>query len=174
MDIFENKSVQITFACLLPFVTAFIFSYGSNKNMYPWYNNLKRPKLCPPDWIFPPVWSYLYLTMGYASYRVWVNGNGFEGIAKFPLTIYLIHLLINVTWSQTFFTFHLMGAGTIHIFALLASIVMTALAFITVDLQAALLFLPYIAWVSLASYVTYSFWKLNMPSRNDKKKLKRK
>jgi translocator protein len=173
MDIFELKSVQITIACLLPFISAIIFGYGSNENMYPWYSTLKRPKICPPDWVFPPVWAYLYSTMGYASYRVWASGNGFEGIAKIPLIIYLIHLLLNVTWSQTFFTLHRIGAGTVHIIVLLISIIITAIAFTSVDLLAAALFLPYIAWVSLTSFVTYSFWKLNVPSlKSEKKKIK--
>lgn len=169
MDIFESKSVQITFACVLPFISAIIFGYGSSKNMNPWYNNLKRPKICPPNWVFAPMWAYLYSSMGYASYRVWANGNGFDGIAKVPLIVYLVHLLINVTWPQTYFTFHLLGAGLIHILVLWASVIFTTFAFITVDLTAAVLFIPYIAWISLASYVTYCFWKLNCFQQNEKK-----
>lgn len=170
MDIFEVKSVQIAIGCALPFVSALIFGYGSSDRMYPWYSNLRRPKICPPDWIFPPVWAYLYSTMGYASYRVWESGNGFEGSAKVPLIIYLIHLLINVTWPQTFFTFHLIGAGLIHILVLWASTILTALVFVEVDQIAAVLFMPYIAWITLASYVSYSFWKLNMSAEKNKKK----
>lgn len=161
MGFFENKIVQILIACLIPLAGAWIIGYGAQKNMYPWYNQIARPSWGPPDWIFAPVWTYLYLSMGYASYRVWKTGNGFSGDGKLPLMIYIAQLLLNWTWTQIFFNLHLLGAATIHIFVLLAFIIITCVTFCRVDQIAGILFVPYMAWVSFASSLCFTIWRLN-------------
>ena len=99
MSFFENKIVQTIIACVIPFVIVGILGYGSQQNMYPWFNEIVKPVWGPPDWVFGPVWFMLYLSMGYASFRVWDEGYGFSGVAKIPLMIYIIQLLINGTWT---------------------------------------------------------------------------
>lgn len=161
MGFFENKIVQVLIACLIPTVFAFIIGYGSQAGMYPWYNTIVKPSWNPPSWVFAPVWTYLYLTMGYASYRVWFVGSGFSGAARIPLMIYIAQLIINWTWTQVFFNFHLIGAATIHIFALLAFVIATGFTFYRIDKLAGVLIIPYAAWVSFASYLCFTIWRLN-------------
>jgi translocator protein len=164
MGFFQNKIVQIVIACLIPFAGGFIVSLLTQNKMYPWYNEINLPSWNPPSWIFGPVWTYLYLSMGYASYRVWESGKGFDGIAKIPLIIYLIHLLLNLTWTPVFFSYHLLGAATIHIFVLLASVIITGISFYRVDQVAGILIAPYAAWVSFASVLCFTIWRLNTSS----------
>jgi translocator protein len=161
MGFFQNKTVQIVIACLVPWVFSFIIGYSAQSNMYPWYKDIKRPTWGPPDWVFGPVWTYLYLSMGYASFRVWDIGNGFSGIAKIPLIFYIVQLLVNWTWTQVFFGFHLLGAATIHIFVLLMLIYVTGILFYRVDRLAGYLIIPYAAWVSFASVLCFNIWRMN-------------
>ncbi|CRL00223.1 CLUMA_CG013497, isoform A [Clunio marinus] len=161
MKVFEYKIVQILIAVLIPLVGAALFNIGAQRNMFPWYDTLKRPSWTPPNWLFGPMWTFLYLSMGYASFRVWDKGMRFSGPAKWPLIIYIIHLFINWTWSQVFFGFHLIGGAAIHIVILLLFVITTAIAFARVDLIAGILFIPYIIWGSYATTVAIGFWVLN-------------
>lgn len=160
MGLVENKTVQIAFTCLIPFIGAWYFGYGSETNSS-WYENLKRPIWGPSDWIYGPVWAFLYSSMGYASHRVEQAGCGFSGAAKIPLILYTIKLLINWTWFPVFFNFHLLGAATIHAIILLALVIATGITFFRVDKTAGIIFIPYMAWVSFASILNYTTWRLN-------------
>lgn len=111
--------------------------------------------------IFGPVWSILYLAMGYASFRVWDEGDGFSGRARIPMIVYIIHLIINLTWTIVFFHFHQIGLATIHIFILWIFILITTLLFYQIDKIAAYLMIPYILWVTFASILTFTIWRLN-------------
>lgn len=99
MSLFDNKIFQIAVAVLIPFIGAWIVGYGSQRNMHPWYDIIRRPSWGPPDWLFPPVWSYLYASMGYASYRVWQNDAGLDA-ARVALILYTVQLLLNWAWPQ--------------------------------------------------------------------------
>lgn len=111
MGFFDNKIVQIVIAIIIPFIGAWVVGYGAQKNMYPWYDLIQRPTWGPPDWVFAPVWSFLYASMGYASYRVYSNGSGFSGVARAALLLYIAQLLLNWTWTwaqlfQSVYLFH--------------------------------------------------------------------
>jgi translocator protein len=153
----ESAYLELIVGFLHPFIITSILGYGSNKTMYPWYSNLRRPPFTPPDWAFPVAWSYLYTSMGYAGYLVWKS----EGDNQTALYFHLIHLILNGTWSQTFFKLHLLGSSLIHIILLWIAILITFIAFYQVNTLAGLLFIPYLGWVSLATYLCIGFWKLN-------------
>lgn len=99
--------------------------------------------------------------MGYASYRVWKKGDGCYGIAREPLFLYIIQLVLNFAWPQIFFHFHLIGISAIELIILLMFAILTEISFFKVDHCAGYLIIPYIIWLSFASYLNFITWKLN-------------
>jgi translocator protein len=92
-------------ASALPLVGSALASsgYSQGSALTEWYDKLKRPKLAPPNWVFPIVWSYIYPSTGYASYLVWRAGGGFGGLAQGPLLLYAATLGFNWAFSPLFF-----------------------------------------------------------------------
>jgi tryptophan-rich sensory protein len=124
-----------------------------------WYRELAKPPWRPPDWAFGPVWMVLYGTMAVAAWMVYQTA-GFSG-AGTALGIYAVHLLLNAGWSAVFFGMRSPGWGLLEVIGLWASIVATIVAFLPVNTTAALLLLPYLAWVSFATALNFRIWQLN-------------
>lgn len=125
-----------------------------------WYPTLNKPSFNPPNWLFAPVWTTLYILIGIAAYLVWVRR---DKIVHFPRTvaIYLIQLILNLAWSFIFFYLHELGFALFEIILLLIIIVINAGMFYKINKWAGLLFIPYILWVSFASFLTYNIFILN-------------
>jgi benzodiazapine receptor len=151
----ESAAVFLGFclACGLAASMGALFRPGA------WYEKLEKPRWRPPNWLFAPVWSLLYLAVALAGWLVW-RQTGIAGGAL-PLSLYAIQLLLNAAWTPIFFGLHRIGAALIEIIALVVAIVLTMFAFWQVDVRAALLLLPYLAWVIFASALTFSIWRLN-------------
>jgi tryptophan-rich sensory protein len=126
-----------------------------------WYVTLVRPELAPPNWVFGPVWTLLYLLMGIALYLVWRKGLVTKGV-RLAISLFVFQLVLNTLWSYLFFGLHDPRAAFIEIVLLWSAIVATIIVFARVSRTAAWLLAPYIAWVSFAAYLNYSFWMLNM------------
>ncbi|MDR3571521.1 MAG: tryptophan-rich sensory protein [Candidatus Pacebacteria bacterium] len=124
-----------------------------------WYATLARPQLAPPNWVFGPVWTTLFLLMGIAAFLVWCSGGDRKDV-RIGLGIFLLQLVLNVLWSVIFFGYHNLGGACIEIVFLWFAIIATIAAFARISNSAALLLLPYLAWVSYAAYLTYTFWSL--------------
>ncbi len=124
-----------------------------------WYPTIAKPSWTPPSWLFGPVWTALYLAMGVAAWRVWRIG-GFRS-ARAALGLFLAQLAVNGLWSPVFFAWHRIGLAVIVIGVLWLLIVATIVAFRRHDRAAALLLLPYLAWVSFASCLNFAIWRLN-------------
>lgn len=124
-----------------------------------WYPTIAKPSWTPPSWLFGPVWTALYLAMGVAAWRVWRIG-GFRS-ARAALGLFLAQLAVNGLWSPVFFAWHRIGLAVIVIGVLCLLIVATIVAFRRHDRAAALLLLPYLAWVSFASCLNFAIWRLN-------------
>jgi tryptophan-rich sensory protein len=124
-----------------------------------WYASLKRPTLTPPNWVFGPVWTTLYVCMAVAAWRVWKNGWGAP--RRDALECYFGQLLLNAAWTPLFFGLHRLGAALGLILALWVAISLTIWRFSLVDRWAAWLLAPYLAWVTLATYLNLMFWYLN-------------
>lgn len=125
-----------------------------------WYPTLNKPAFNPPNWIFGPVWTALYILIGIAAYLVWQKR---DQVVHFPRTIavYLIQLVLNLFWSFLFFNAHKIGASLFEIFALLIVIIINGIMFYKIDKTAGLLFIPYVLWVSFATLLTYAIYSLN-------------
>lgn len=124
-----------------------------------WYQTLKKPSGTPPNWVFGPVWTGLYILMALAAWLVWRKG-GF-GPNAMPLGLFAIQLLLNIAWSGIFFGLQRAGLTFIEVAALWIMILAAALAFKRVSLPAFLLMIPYLAWVSYASWLNFWIWWLN-------------
>ena len=124
-----------------------------------WYRTIAKPAWNPPDKIFGPVWTSLYLMMAIAGWLVWKR-DGFRNAAV-PLTLFGVQLLLNVGWSWIFFGNRQPGWAMIEIVVLWALILATLLSFWRVQRAAGLLLVPYLLWVSFASVLNFSIWRLN-------------
>jgi len=124
-----------------------------------WYAALAKPSWNPPNWIFGPVWSVLYLCMAIAAWLVWRQG-GLAGAAT-PLALFAVQLVLNLAWSWLFFGFENPGLAFVDIVLLWAAIAATMVAFWFRSAIAGILFLPYLAWVSFAAVLNFVVWRLN-------------
>ncbi len=125
-----------------------------------WYAGLVKPVLNPPSWIFGPVWTTLYALMGVVAFLVWRNGWEKKAVKR-ALGVFGIQLFLNAIWSIIFFGLHSPGWALVDIIALWLAIVCTIAVFYKISKPAAYLLLPYILWVSFASYLNCSIWMLN-------------
>jgi len=123
------------------------------------YAQLSRPSWAPPSWIFGPVWSVLYVLIGVAAWLVW-RKHGFRG-ASSALKLFGIQLIVNALWTWLFFVWHLGVISLAEIVVLWLLIVSTILAFWRLHRAAAVMLVPYLVWVSFATALTFSLWRLN-------------
>ena len=140
----------------LPFVAAW---FGSRFTASEWYASLDRPSWAPPSWLFGPVWTALYLAMGIAAWLVWKD-RGFAR-ARGALLLFLAQLLLNALWSWIFFGLREMGAALVEIVVLWLLIAATIAAFWRHSRPAALLLVPYLAWVTFATALNFALWRMN-------------
>lgn len=124
-----------------------------------WYAGLNKPSFNPPNWLFGPVWTMLYLLMGISCFLIW----------KLPVTaqrnkalgLFIIQFVLNFCWSFIFFGMHELGWALIEMGVLWIAILLTIIHFAKLSKTAAWLLVPYIAWVSFAFILNAAIWKLN-------------
>lgn len=126
-----------------------------------WYKSLTKPMLNPPSWIFAPVWTTLFVLMGVAVFLIWKKGLK-EQKTKIAFGIFAVQLVLNILWSIIFFGLHNPGAAFIEIIFLWLAILLTIIYFFKISKPAAYLLIPYILWVTFASYLNYSLWQLSI------------
>ena len=140
---------------LLSFTAAAI---GSQFPAQPYFSELTKPSWAPPPWLFGPVWSTLYLLMGIAAWLVWTSS---DARRRSALTVFVIQLVLNAAWSWIFFGLKNPGAALIEIVALLIAIVITTALFWRIRRAAGALMIPYVAWVTFATVLNATLWRLN-------------
>lgn len=126
-----------------------------------WYPSLTAPPGTPPNWVFPVVWTALYLMMGLSAWLVWRRLGPAPSRGHAALRLWGWQLLLNALWTPAFFGARSTGLGLVVILPLLAAVLLTVRAFWRMDRVAAALLLPYAAWVSYATYLNFGFWWLN-------------
>lgn len=125
-----------------------------------WYPTLVKPSFNPPNAVFGPVWTTLYVLMALAAWRVW-RRVGFGGEGRTPAVLYGVQLALNLGWSLIFFGLRAPGAALAEIALLLAAVAATAAAFWRRDRLAGLMMAPYLAWIGFASVLNFEIWRLN-------------
>ena len=123
-----------------------------------WYLTLNRPPGTPPNWVFGPVWTALYLMMGVAAWLVWRRRST---DARGALRLWGWQLLVNALWSPAFFGLHNPGLALVVIMVLLAVLGLTLRTFLRIQPLAGALLVPYLAWVCYATWLNAGFWWLN-------------
>ena len=125
-----------------------------------WYPTLVRPSFAPPTWVFGPVWTTLYLMMGFAAWLVWQRrGTGAQ--VRTALVLFTVQLVLNALWSPLFFGLRSPGLALAEIVVLWWAILATLVVFWKVRPVAGGLLVPYLAWVSFATILNAGFWLLN-------------
>lgn len=155
----SHKAVKLVASILLAGSAGAIGSLFTTPNIANWYAGLDKPPLLPPNEVFGPVWTTLYILMGVAFFMVWTAksyGSKVEAFAWFG-----IQLVLNALWSFVFFEMHRPGLGIFVIVLLLGSIAATMVSFRRFSRPAMWLLVPYILWVAFATYLTIGVSVLN-------------
>lgn len=124
-----------------------------------WYAQLARSSLTPPGWVFPIAWTALYITIGVALYILLLHTSGRE--RRIPVAVFVMQLALNGAWSWLFFGCHAVAAALLDIVALWIAIVALMFAFARRVPFAGKLLLPYLVWVSFATYLNFAIWRAN-------------
>ena len=153
----KNKFISFLLFSLITYSASLIGGLATISFKEPWYSFLNKPSFNPPDWIFAPVWTALYLMMTIAIWIFWHNKNRDMN----TVYIYFIHLIFNTTWSIVFFVFHHMLLALIVLIALIGLIIILIVRFKRVNLVSSYLMVPYLLWCSFALILNFNLIILN-------------
>lgn len=143
----------------LPLLAGFIGSAFTTPSIPTWYATLAKPAFNPPNWLFGPVWTLLYLLMGCAFYLILQNKSQVDKFDAYK--IFFAQLILNTTWSIVFFGLHAVGLALLVIAILWIAIYKNIVVFGKIDVRAGYLLYPYIAWVSFATILNFAILQLN-------------
>jgi translocator protein len=158
---FSLKEIpKLILSILIVFVAGSIGTLATTSELTTWYAALTKPSWTPPNWAFGPIWTTLYILMGIALFLVWREGLDRKDV-KFAILIFAVQLFLNILWSLVFFGMHSIFGGLILILILWIAIFANIIAFYVISKPAGLLLIPYLIWVSIASYLNYTVYLLN-------------
>jgi tryptophan-rich sensory protein len=155
--------VLLLTSLVLCFGVAFLGGQWTASEIPGWYRTLVRPSIAPPNWIFAPVWTFLYLTMAIAAWMVTQSVPSSQ--RTIALLLFLLQLALNLAWSWIFFRQHALGAALVEVVLMWIAVGATTAAFRPVAPWAAGLMLPYWAWVTFAAVLNAAFWRVNVVPR---------
>lgn len=159
------KKKKIDFAKLFVSVAGvlligYIGSFFGISSIDGWYQTLIKPSFNPPNWIFGPVWTLLYILIGISFYLVWTSDVGIN-LKKKAYLIFAVQLVLNLIWTFLFFGNQMIFGALIDIALLWIAILLNIFAFYKISKCAGKLLIPYLLWVSFAAFLNYSIWILN-------------
>tara|TARA_B100001093_G_scaffold265135_1_gene253503 strand:+ start:1592 stop:2065 length:474 start_codon:yes stop_codon:yes gene_type:complete len=157
MDMLKNKILSFTLFTLVTFSASIIGRLATIGFKEPWYSLLIKTSLSPPDWIFGPVWTALYLMMTIAVWNYWHSPKRNMN----TVYLYFIHLIFNTTWSIVFFVFHSIIGALINLLVLIILIIFLIKEFKKVSTISYYLMLPYLLWCLYALILNISLLLLN-------------
>jgi len=150
---------KLIVSLVIPLIVGYFGSLFTSKSVNSWYLALKKPSFNPPNWIFAPVWTFLFILMGLSFYLIWRKGYSREKRSAF--FVYFIQLFLNLLWSIFFFGLKNPFLGLLDIVLLLIFILINIYLFYRISKVSAYLLLPYLLWVSFASILNFSIFILN-------------
>lgn len=155
-----SNIVKAIIAIVIPLMVGATSGFFTISGVESWYQTIQKPSWNPPNWIFGPVWTTLYVMMGIALFLVWKEDTS-EELKKIAIALFAVQLTLNFFWSFIFFNQQQPGWALVEIIAMWFFILLTIFAFAQVNKTAAWLLVPYISWVSFASILNYTIWQLN-------------
>ncbi len=155
-----SESVKLIVSITICLFAGFLGSLFTTPAIPTWYATLTKPSFAPPNWLFFPVWTILFVMIGISLYLVWRRGLEGQPV-KNALVIFAVQLILNVLWSAAFFGLRSPLSGLIEISILWISIAFTIMIFMKISRTAGLLLIPYIIWVSFAAILNFMIWRLN-------------
>ncbi|MGD9403038.1 MAG: tryptophan-rich sensory protein [bacterium] len=156
----SDDIVKLAFSVIICMIPAFVGAMINAKAIPTWYAFANKPPFSPPDWIFAPVWTGLYILMAVALFLIWRKGIDFPGVAV-AIWAFAVQLLLNGLWTPVFFGLRAPLAGLVVIGLLWVAILITIVKFFALSRAAAVMLIPYLAWVSFATAVNAAFYLLN-------------
>lgn len=156
-----NKSqiFKLLASLILPLGSGVIAGLFTAKGVSEWYETLNRPSFNPPNWLFGPVWTVLYLLMGISLFIIWKQTATKE--RNLAIFVFLLQIILNFCWSFIFFLYHQIGFALIEIIILWISIVTMLILFYKIKPLAAYINIPYLLWVTFATVLNASYYLLN-------------
>ena len=153
-----GRFVSLAIAAVPVIAASVIGSLATLPNIPGWYAQLIRPSFTPPNWLFGPAWTTLYILMTLACYRILRQERGGK---TWPIIAFMIQIALNAGWSLAFFGGHSPVAGLLVIVPLWLSILWTCVLFWRRDTLAGALLVPYLVWVAFACALNVEIWRLN-------------
>lgn len=151
--------IALAICIAIPLITGGIASLVTSSNIESWHAYLEKPVFNPPNWLFGPVWTTLYILMGISLFIIWKKPDSAQ--RKSALRLFFVQLLLNFAWSFIFFYFHQTGFAFLEIIVLWIAILLMIFSFHRLNRWAAYLQFPYLGWVTFASVLNGSIWYLN-------------
>ncbi len=156
MNMLKNKFISFVIFAIITYSASFIGSIATFSYKEPWYSTLNKSFLTPPDWVFAPVWTTLYLFMAIAIWSAWHKSYNINLVL-----IYLIHLCFNTTWSIVFFVFHNIELALLNLIIILSFIIILILKYTKISDLSFYIMIPYLLWSSYALILNLTLVYLN-------------
>ena len=153
----KNKFLSFIIFAITTYLASFIGGIATYTSKEPWYSSLTKASFNPPDWVFAPVWTTLYLFMTIAIWSAWQKNNYNINLVY----IYLIHLFFNTTWSIVFFVYHNIFLALINLIILISLIILLMVKFKTVSKLSFFIMIPYLLWCCYALILNTTLFILN-------------
>ena len=156
-----NKSqiLKLLVSLALPLGLGVIAGLFTSASVPEWYATLNRPSFSPPNWLFGPVWTVLYILLGFSFFLIWKQTVSKE--RNIAIFVFIIQLVLNFAWSFIFFYFNLIGFALIEIILLWISIIIMIVVFYKIKPIAGYINIPYFLWVTFATILNASYYFLN-------------
>ncbi len=154
-----SHTIKLIISILLPLSVGAVAGMFTSQAVPTWYASLNRPSFSPPNWVFGPVWTSLYILLGISFFLIWKEEASKE--RDLAIKVFSIQMLLNFAWSFLFFYFNLIGAALIEIILLWTSIAAMIYLFYKIKPVAAYMNIPYLLWVSFATILNAGYYFLN-------------